>query len=76
VDCARHDDEKLAEMTQREVFPGRIARLEQLTALCDELEAEGLLETVGVDPVIGSKIRRMTAKGRDRPDLWKEKPKH
>jgi hypothetical protein len=71
VDCARHDDATLVEMTQQEVFPERVARVLEVSALCDELEAEGLLETVGVDPVTGSKIRRLTAKGRERADLLK-----
>ena len=76
MDCAGHDDEKLAEMTQQEVFPDCVEHLLSTIKLCDELEAEGLLETVGIDPVTGSKVRQMTAKGREHPELWAEKPKH
>ena len=54
----RHDDEKLAEMTQQEVFPERVKWLLYIEALCEKLEATGLLETVGTDPVTGSKVRR------------------
>ena len=76
VRCAGHDDEKLAEMTQQEVFPDWVEHLLSIIKLCDELEAMGLIETVGIDPVGGSKVRRMTAKGREHPELWAEKPKH
>jgi hypothetical protein len=76
MDCAGHNDEKLAEMTQQEVFPDRVEHLLYIMELCDELEAMGLIETVGIDPVTGSKVRRMTAKGREHPELWAEKPKH
>jgi len=76
MNCAGHDDEKLAEMTQQEVFPDRVEHLLYIMELCDELEAEGLLETVGIDPVTGSKVCQMTAKGREHPELWDEKPKH
>jgi hypothetical protein len=77
VDCAGHDDEKLVEMTQQEVFPDRVERLLYIEALCEKLEAAGLLETMGTDPVTGSKVRRITAKGKECPDyLWTLKAKH
>jgi hypothetical protein len=65
VVCARNDDEKLAEMTQQEVFSERVERLLYIIKRCDELEAMGFIETVGIDPVAGSNIRTMTAKGRN-----------
>jgi hypothetical protein len=71
VDCAKHDDKKLAEMTQEEVFGDSIARLLEFVALCRELEAMGLLETVRIDPVTGFATRQRTAKGREHPELWK-----
>ena len=63
-------------MTQQEEFPERVERLLYIEALCEKLEATGLLETVGTDPVTGSKVRRITAKGKERPDLWTLKAKH
>jgi hypothetical protein len=69
VDCAGHSDEKLAEMTQQKVFPERVARLLSIMEVFDEMEAMGLLETVGMDPVTGSKRRRLTAKGWKPADL-------
>src|SRR5215813_10699404 len=50
TDCAGRDDEKLAEMTQQEVFPDRVAQLLSIEEMCDQMEAKGLLETVGIDP--------------------------
>jgi hypothetical protein len=55
VECAGHSDEKLAEMTQQAVFADRVASLLSITEVCDEMEAMGLLETVGIDPVTGLK---------------------
>ena len=76
MNCAGHDDETLAEMTQQEVFPDRVERLLYIMEQCDELEVMGLIETVGIDPVTGSKVRQITAKGLERPDLWPLKAKH
>src|SRR5262249_49234126 len=59
--CARHSDEQLAQMTQQKVFRDLFVRM--LEKMCDEWEATGLLETVGIDPVTGLKQRRLTAKG-------------
>jgi hypothetical protein len=64
VDCAGHNDEKLAEMTQQWVFPERVALLLSILEIFDEMEAMGLVETVGIDPVTGQKRHRLTAKGR------------
>jgi hypothetical protein len=33
------------------------------------MEAMGLIETVGIDPVTGSKRRRLTSAGRERAEL-------
>jgi len=79
MDCAKHSDEKLAEMTQQEVFPDRVARRRESTQAADELEAMGLLETVEIDPVTRQKRRRISAKGRkqlDLEDLAKHRSKH
>jgi hypothetical protein len=76
MDCAKHSDEKLAEMTQQEVFPERVAGLREFTQTADELEALGLLETVGIDPVTRSKRRRITAKGRELLAGHRPWPKH
>src|SRR5262245_55220551 len=46
--CAGHSDEHLAQMTQQSVF--RDPGVRMLEKTCDELEAMGLLETVGIDP--------------------------
>ena len=62
--CAGHSDEKLAEMTQQRAFPDRVACMLELIKACDELEAMGSLETIGINPVTGSKRRRLSAKGR------------
>ena len=70
--CAGHSDEKLAGMTQQTVFPDRVARMLDIEKACDELEAMGLLETIGIDPVTGSKRRRLSAKGRELADLEDE----
>jgi len=51
VDCARHSDEKLAEMILH-ALPDRDARQH---SVMEEMEALGLLETVEIDPVTGSK---------------------
>src|SRR5262249_58089884 len=51
VDCARHSDEKLAEMILH-ALPDRDARQH---SVMEEMEAMGLLETVGIDPITGSK---------------------
>jgi hypothetical protein len=59
VDCAGHDDVKLAEMTQQQVFPEFLA----FVKTADELEAMGLLETVEIEPMTGMKRRRDTGKG-------------
>jgi hypothetical protein len=43
------------------------------------MEARGLLETVGIDPITGSKQRRLTAKGEEQAELeaqTKEATKH
>ena len=61
---AGHTDEKLAEMVQQKVFSDRVARLRSIEEASDKLEARGLLETIGVDPITGSKRRQLTAKGR------------
>src|SRR5262249_4766931 len=45
-------------MTQEHVFPDRVAYLHCLMEACDQLEAMGLLETIGIDPVTGVKRRR------------------
>ena len=68
VDCAKRDDKKLAERMQQEVSSGFLAHVKML----DELEAMGLLETIGIDPVTGSKRRRLSAKGRELADLEDE----
>jgi hypothetical protein len=76
---ARHSDEKLAEMTQQEVFPDRVAHVLSIVEACDQMEAMGLLETVGLDPITGSKRRLLTAKGRELVELEaqpKEATKH
>jgi len=59
VDCARHSDEKLAEMILH-ALPDRDARQH---SVMEEMEAMGLLETVEIDPVTGEKRRQITAKG-------------
>jgi hypothetical protein len=65
IDCkARHSDEQLAEKTQQEVFADRIACLLDIERECDQMEAEGLLKTVGIDPITGSKRRQLTSAGR------------
>jgi len=69
VDCARHSDEKLAEMILH-ALPDRDARQH---SVMEEMEAMGLLETVG-DPITGSKQRRLTAKGQ--AELEKRRWKH
>jgi hypothetical protein len=66
---AGHSDEKLAEMVQQEVFSDRVARLRSIEEVSDEMEARGFLETIGVDPITGSKRRRLTAKGRQCAEL-------
>ena len=80
IDCAAaHSDDKLAEMTQQEVFPDRVAHLLAIAEVCDQMEAMGLIETVGIDPVTGSKRRRLTSAGRERAELEaqaKQAPKH
>jgi hypothetical protein len=66
---AKHSDEELAEMTQQEVFPERVADVLALEEVAIELEAEGIVETVGIDPISGQRRRRLTAKGRERAEL-------
>ena len=66
--AARHSDEKLAAMTQQEVFPDRVARMLSIEEACDQLEAMGLLET-DIDLVTGFKRWRVTAKGREQDAL-------
>jgi hypothetical protein len=61
---AGHSDEELAEMVQQEVFADRVARLRSIEEACDDMEARGWIETIGVDPITGSKRRQLTAKGR------------
>jgi|SRR4029077_4373611 hypothetical protein len=76
---AKHSDETLAEMTQQEVFPDRVADVLALTEILDQMEARGLLETVGIDPITGSKQRQLTAKGQEQAELeaqTKEATKH
>ena len=68
--CAGHSDEQLAQMTQQRVFRDPVVRMIEKT--CDEFEAMGLLETVGIDPVTGLKQRRLTAKGQEKDDLEAE----
>jgi hypothetical protein len=70
MDCeARHSDEQLAEKTQQEVFADRVAFVLSIERTCDQMEAEGLLKTVGIDPITGSKRRQLTSAGRERADL-------
>jgi len=76
---ARYSDQKLAEMTQQEVFSDRVAHLLSIVEACDQMEAMGLLETVGLDPITGLKQRQLTAKGRELAELEaqaKEATKH
>jgi hypothetical protein len=76
---AGHGDENLAEMVQQEVFPDLLAVARSIEEVCDQMEAKGLLETMGIDPITGSKRRRLTAKGRESADLEarvKEATKH
>jgi hypothetical protein len=61
---ALHSDERLAEMTQQEVFPDRVALVLSIEQACDQMESEGLLQTVGIDPITGSKRRKLTYAGR------------
>jgi hypothetical protein len=61
--CAGHSDEQLA-------FRDPIVR--QIEKMCEEMEAMGLLETVGIDPVTGLKLRRLTAKGQEKGALEAE----
>ena len=61
-------DEKLAEMTQQQVFPERVARVLRIEEVCSQLEAMGWVET-GTDPISGSKRYRLTAKGREQAEL-------
>jgi hypothetical protein len=68
--CAGHSDEQLAQMTQQRVIREPVVRL--IEKMCDELEAMGLLETVGIDPVTGLKQRRLTAKGQEKGALEAE----
>jgi hypothetical protein len=70
MDCeARHNDEKLAEKTQQEVFADRVACLLDIERECDQMEAEGLLKTVGIDPITGSKRRQLTSTGREQAEV-------
>ena len=70
IDCeARHSDEQLAEKTQQEVFADRVARLLSIERACDQMESEGLLKTVGIDPITGSKRRQLTSAGREQADV-------
>jgi hypothetical protein len=55
---AGHSDEKLSEMVQQEVFSDRVARLRSIEEVSDEMEARGLLETIGLDPITGSNVGR------------------
>jgi len=76
---AGHSDEKLAEMVQQEVFPDLLEVARSIAEVTDQMEARGLLETIGIDPITGSKRRRLTAKGRECADLEaqvKEATKH
>jgi hypothetical protein len=57
VDCAKHDDEKLAERTHR------VEGLREYMQMSDELEEMGFLETTGIDPITGERQRRITDKG-------------
>jgi hypothetical protein len=66
---AKQSDEKLAEMTQQWVFPDRVAHVLAFREICDQMEAEGLLETVGIDPITGLKRRQLTAKGKGQAEL-------
>jgi hypothetical protein len=73
LDCAAaHSDDKLAEMTQQEVFPDRVAHLLAITEVYDQMEAMGLIETVGIDPITGSKRRRLTAKGLEKAQFERQ----
>src|SRR5262249_5815623 len=67
--CAGHSDEKLTEMTQQAVFADRDARLLSITEVGDGMEAMGLVETVGIEPVTESRQSRLTAKGHEWVDL-------
>jgi hypothetical protein len=70
VDCeALHSDEQLAEMTQERVFSDRVAFLLSVEKECDDMEAMGLLKTVGIDPITGAKRRQLTSTGREQADL-------
>jgi hypothetical protein len=60
----RHDRRRFATKKHASV-----AGLREFTRTADELEALGLLETVEIDPVTGSKRRQITAKGRKLFDL-------
>ena len=66
---ALHSDEKLTEMTQQEVFPDRVALVLSIEQTCDQMEAQGLLKTVGVDPITGSKRRQVTSAGRQQAEV-------
>jgi hypothetical protein len=69
---AGHSDEKLAEMVQQKVFPDFLALARSIEEVSDQMEGRGLLETTGIDPITGSKRRRLTANGRE----WGEATKH
>src|SRR5262249_32956133 len=76
---ARYSDHKLAEMTQQEVFSDRVAHVLSIEEACGQMEAMGLLDTVGLDPITGLKRRQLTAKGRELAELEaqaKEATKH
>ena len=66
---AKHSDEELAEMTQQEVFAERVAHMLAVEKVTSELEAEGIIEAVGIDPINGLKRWGLTAKGRERAEL-------
>ena len=66
-------------MVQQEVFPDLLEVARSIAEVTDQMEARGLLETIGIDPITGSKRRRLTAKGRECADLEaqvKEATKH
>ena len=52
-----------------QLFPERVAHVLALDEVAIKLEAEGIVETVGIDPISGLKRWGLTAKGRERAEL-------